>query len=425
MKAEFDQNDLEQGYAWIRLTRESTDSVFYEQGDSIGVGKFEGENPEYLCRLQPLGEEKWNRAVEALICEATVEGDTVAFLLLPGYVDRMGGGMYEVKLLGKDGSPKGAAYMSAYDVSHSGTESSIPPDNPPPPPPPDGAGKKAEEAAAAAKDARLRAEKAAQKIAGIYAAVCVKDAAKEIAEVRRAEEDAASAAQKAAGHADDAEKAAFFALSFTEAGNREKATEAAENAEEARKAAEAEADGADKAVARAEEIKRRLEKDQGNSRIKILLLAGIMVAALIAAYMRWSNSSESSGTGNSSNGTLPSPIPIKEQVNAFLAQSRDAEAAMQLAARLDPQTAEDQDAVFRLYFMASGQEHPEGMKRYAECIDPSMPAWGSMRKDGAEAWQYYGQIPGGREARTRLKRWTELEAGKGNAKAVEWLKKMR
>ena len=42
MRAEFDQNDLDPGYARVTLTREDSDTGFYEDGDGIAIGKYTG-----------------------------------------------------------------------------------------------------------------------------------------------------------------------------------------------------------------------------------------------------------------------------------------------------------------------------------------------------------------------------------------------
>ena len=49
MRAEFDQNDLDPGYARVTLTREDSDTGFYEDGDGIAIGKYTGNTCEYLC----------------------------------------------------------------------------------------------------------------------------------------------------------------------------------------------------------------------------------------------------------------------------------------------------------------------------------------------------------------------------------------
>ena len=98
---------------------------------------------------------------------------------------------------------------------------------------------------------------------------------------------------------------------------------------------------------------------------------------------------------------------------------------MKLADDLDSETSEQQDAVFRLYYYAAGEGSQQAAMRYAECVDPSLPAWGTIRKDGAEAWYYYGQVPDGESARARLKQWTEQAAGRGDPAAANWLKEMK
>lgn len=419
MRAEFDQDDLDPGYAHVRLTKEQSDAVFYEDGDSIAVGRAVGSDEyEYLRHDGGVG----GGVPEALALERKpeVEGDSVVFILQPAYVDSMEPGSYTVCFVGKDGKPKGdGGRMEAYDVSWSESEGTRTLRD-----------YRAEEARqqGAETDARRKAaEEARRKEAEVI------EARRQEAEARRkAEEQARQQAEAEAGK--EAEKSAagpvgasvvvpvamedqavapaqaekksgkgpllggialvavlaaggisFLTLNDKPTVDAEKVQEDTARAEAAQKAAEAEAaKKAAEEAARAEAEKKAAEE--------------------AAKAMR---------------------ADAKGRVAAFFSGSRTPDAAMRLAGELDAETAEQQDAVFRLYYYAAGQDHPQGALRYAECLDPSMPAWGTVQKDGAEAWQYYGQSPEGESARSKLKAWAQQAAQQGDAAAAQWLKEMK
>ena len=117
---------------------------------------------------------------------------------------------------------------------------------------------------------------------------------------------------------------------------------------------------------------------------------------------------------------------VKSRVAEFLkSENKDSESAMELAEDLDPQTAQDQDLVFKLYYFAAMRDNEKGALRYAECLDPSKPTWGSIEKDPVEAWQYYGKSSDGKSMRQSMKDWVEQEASNGNSQAKKWLRKLK
>lgn len=370
MRAEFDQDDLDPGYARVRLTKEQSDAVFYEDGDSIALGRAVGSDAyEYLRHDGGVG----GGAPEALALERKPEvaGDSVVFILQPAYVDSMEPGSYTVCFVGKDGKPKGdSGRMEAYDVSWSESEGTSTLRD-----------YRAEEARQQQAEAEARKE-AEENAAGPVGA-------EDLAVAPAPAEKKSGKGPLLAGIALVAALAAggigFLMLNDKPAVDTEKTQEDAARAEAAKKAAEAEA--AKKAAedaAKAEAEKKAAEE--------------------AARAMR---------------------ADAKGRVAAFFSGSRDPDAAMRLAGELDAETAEQQDALFRLYYYAAGQDHPQGALRYAECLDPSRPAWGTVKKDGAEAWQYYGQSPEGESARSKLKAWAQQAAQQGDAAAAEWLKEMK
>jgi len=117
---------------------------------------------------------------------------------------------------------------------------------------------------------------------------------------------------------------------------------------------------------------------------------------------------------------------IKKRVSEFLSSSRrNSETAMELADELEPTTTVEQDLVFKLYYFAAMRDNERGALKYAECLDPSKPEWGTVGKDAVEAWEHYGKSPDGSVMKQNMKNWVEAEAKKGNAQAKKWLKQLR
>ena len=125
----------------------------------------------------------------------------------------------------------------------------------------------------------------------------------------------------------------------------------------------------------------------------------------------------------------PEKMDTRAAVTAFFAGERKgertAEGAMRLAAELVADTPEQQDAVFRLYYYAAEEHHAPGALKCAECFDPSLPSFGNIKKDAAEAWYYYGMHADGAAAREKMKNWVQDAANRGDANAKEWLKALR
>lgn len=119
----------------------------------------------------------------------------------------------------------------------------------------------------------------------------------------------------------------------------------------------------------------------------------------------------------------------EEQTRLFFnGRNLTAEEALALAARLPRTTATDQDAIYRLYYFASEQNDPAGIMAYATCLDPSGPAWGSIQKDGALAYEAYEKaaqkgVANAAEAAQKLKSWLESAAAT-DAQAKIWLRQI-
>lgn len=102
-----------------------------------------------------------------------------------------------------------------------------------------------------------------------------------------------------------------------------------------------------------------------------------------------------------------------------------AQAAMSLAAGIKGSNAAEQDALYRLYYYAAGQGDPGGLAAYARCLDPALPAWGSIQKDALRAWESYAAAHArgidSATAMRRLRAWLEQEKERGNVQAGSWL----
>lgn len=430
MRAEFTQDGMNQGYARVTLTREAGDAAFYEEGDSIALGHFPGNSCEYLCAS---GNRNWSGAPEALALEVKpeVQGESVSFELQPAYVDSMDDGVYRVCLMGADGRVKAETDdMPAYDVSWSGLEGT-----------------------STIKDyrleeARLREEEEA-----------ARRKEREEAERRRAEEEAAKAAGAAeAGSSEELpsldaggsapaapqgkSRAPLIAAAvvvallaaggayFMTQGGSEPSAEQAEQDKAAQEKAEAEKKAAEEAAKAEAEKKAAAEKQAAEEAAKAEAekQAAEKAAAEKAAAEKAAAdkaAAEKAAAEKKAAEEAAMRADARGRVASFFAGERNPEAAMKLAGELDADTPEQQDAIFRLYYYAAGEDNAQAAQRYAECVDPSRPAWGSISKDGAEAWYYYGKSPDGEKSRASLKAWTEKAAAEGNAEAAAWLKDMK
>lgn len=124
--------------------------------------------------------------------------------------------------------------------------------------------------------------------------------------------------------------------------------------------------------------------------------------------------------------TPPAALSAEESVRQFFrGQDQTPQAALELAEQIGSSPAA-QDAVYRLYYFAAGKNDPAALLRYGACMDPSLPKWGTINKDGREAWDTYkkalqAEPEKARAAMGNLRAWLEKEAASGNAQARAWL----
>ncbi len=122
------------------------------------------------------------------------------------------------------------------------------------------------------------------------------------------------------------------------------------------------------------------------------------------------------------------PLSPREQVRQFFSGSPTAQSAMELGSKLPQATAEDQDALYRLWSFAADEGNLQAHLLLAQSVDPAQAAWGSIKKNGAEAWKYYAKVaptlPEAAKAMQGLKLWMEQQATKGNREALGWIQKI-
>ncbi|MDR3175864.1 MAG: hypothetical protein LBU06_04955 [Desulfovibrio sp.] len=129
----------------------------------------------------------------------------------------------------------------------------------------------------------------------------------------------------------------------------------------------------------------------------------------------------------------PEPaLSAREKTRVYLGGTPDAKGAMELTRSLlaspEGKEADTLDAAYRLLYFASRQGDVEASLSLAAIVDPLEPAWGSIPKNGSEAWSYYAKVAGERPEAVRalgaLKKWLENEAAKGNTRASRWIEEI-
>ncbi|MDR2801044.1 MAG: hypothetical protein LBB52_07250 [Desulfovibrio sp.] len=138
-------------------------------------------------------------------------------------------------------------------------------------------------------------------------------------------------------------------------------------------------------------------------------------------------------SGHETPQTASEPIlSAREKTRVYLGGTPDAKGAMELSRSLlaSPEGKETDtlDAVYRLFYFASRQGDVGAALSLATIVDPVAPAWGSIPKNGSEAWSYYTKVAGERPEAVRaletLKKWLENEAAQGNAQALRWIEEI-
>jgi len=134
-----------------------------------------------------------------------------------------------------------------------------------------------------------------------------------------------------------------------------------------------------------------------------------------------------------SKGNIVDNAPIVspgELVKRFFANNPTPQGAMDLSGKLPKEVKESaagQELHYRLWlFAAERGELPAASFELARSVDPGLPAWGSIKKNGSEAWGLYSKasasVPQAMQARQQLEEWLKHEANRGNKDATEWLR---
>lgn len=422
MEVTFDQDGLEgekQGYARLQLVLDPGEGAF-AAGDSIAIGRYQGSSLEFLL---PDGS-GWGGDARPLhlSTEPEVNGAGAVFLLQPAYVNEIDEGPYEIRLLGAGGEEKATGQAFIDYIVHSPLAPKL-----------IILEQQKEKAQEPKKDLKAVLDTGEHKADAEGASPA---SVSGLLSGMAAGAQAAASDQSAVPHEDDTLSSLDAALQAQAEQAEREAREQAER--EAREQAERQAQEEAAAALREQEAQAARMRAQApmpptKKSSKLPVLIGLILVALLAC-----------GAGawyfltQKDHGKSPAPAPVaqkdaskkagpktaEERVRDFFAGERDPQKAMDLAAELDPASSDDKDAVFRLYYYAAENGSPEGALRYAETVDPSLPGWGTVKKDAVEAWRYYARTPKGESARARLREWTENQAKAGNTAAREWLPNM-
>lgn len=119
------------------------------------------------------------------------------------------------------------------------------------------------------------------------------------------------------------------------------------------------------------------------------------------------------------------PLSTEQQVAQFFSSADKSPAmAMELFETVQKKTPAERDAAYRLLYYAASNGNQEGMYKYAECLDPSLPLWGTVQKNGPAAYEYYAKVANSKGARAQLLQWLKEQAAEGNASARLWLREI-
>lgn len=121
-------------------------------------------------------------------------------------------------------------------------------------------------------------------------------------------------------------------------------------------------------------------------------------------------------------------LSLEARINEFFRNpGRTAAGAMELAGKAKPATADEKDAIYRLYYYAAENGDKAALLPYGECIDPSTSQWGTIQKDAPAAFKAYQESGDPQKADAAIKRlrdWLEAQARAGNRQAGAWLKEI-
>lgn len=422
MRGEIFQNGLEgdlKGYAWVRVILDPEDQIVFAENDSIAIGRYEGAVLEFL---QPSGGDNWSGAPARLMLvePPRIGGNYADFLIQPAYVDQLSDMPYDIYLQGKNGEIKGQAPSVYFDnvqyspLKGTNTVQSYEPE------------------AAGQEPAREDAAAATAAAAVTAAETPLQDTAMEAPQdqtpgMEGEPEQAYQADQYPPQYPDQLpypEQADQYPPQYPDQPPYPDYVKPRKS-------------GALMwtiiiiiilLLAGGGGAYYYMYKDQGFNPFAKKETPDVMQDSASVAAQRAEDEARRAQARlrQEERAQQAQQGDTVARVNQFFAGQRDPVTAMRLAQEVPKDTSEQKDAVFRLYYYAAQTGEPEAMRMYAESIDPSKPAWGTIKKDGAEAWAYYGRLPDGQgeEARAKLKEWTENQARTGNSAARDWLSSM-
>lgn len=182
------------------------------------------------------------------------------------------------------------------------------------------------------------------------------------------------------------------------------------------------------------EMARPPEPAAKGSKMQLWILLALLVAGTLLGFFLLKSNPEK-------NADLPEQSAPKQdqkkaesaedQVRKFFSQnSPTAQGALALAKSLPKTNLADQDAVYRLYYYAVGNNDPNAFLPYGDCLNPALPKWGSISKNAPDAMEAYEKAKqsnpeAAQKAIDDMLAWLEKQAAEGNAEAQEWLGKIK
>lgn len=157
-----------------------------------------------------------------------------------------------------------------------------------------------------------------------------------------------------------------------------------------------------------------------------MLIIGAALAWLIPKFM--TNESDQTAKQSSPQTQVES---AEAQVKKFFSQaSPSPQAALALAEKLPKTNSADQDALYRLYYFAVEKNAAQAFLPYANCLNPAMPTWGTIRKNAPDAMKAYEEAlksnpEAAQKAIEELMAWLNKEAAAGNTEAATWLEQIK
>lgn len=175
------------------------------------------------------------------------------------------------------------------------------------------------------------------------------------------------------------------------------------------------------------------DKPKKPKRWILVLLALIVAGSLLGFFLLKSMPEKNVDTKqqNTAEQDSKKPESVEEQVRKFFAQgSPTAQGALALAQALPKTSPADQDAVYRLFYYAYGNNDPQSYLPYADCLNPALPKWGTIIKNAPDALEAYEKArqdnpEAAQKAIDDMLAWLEKQSAEGNEEARDWLARIK